>query len=316
MVVVHEFGHQFWMELVASNEFEESWLDEGFNTYSTGKIMAKVFGNWSLPLSIYGFNFWRPLGLPTFGDLTIDRMSYVSDPVSDSIVRNAWSYYDSQSYSNNSYSKTGITLNTLERLLGPDTMARVMRTYYQRWHFNHPDSGDFEQIVNDVSGRDMKGYFDQFIFGNRLLDYRVGDVSCKELLTPIGYFETPKGLEFVSEKDAEKKDDAIKNKQYETVVKVYREGDGVLPVDIRVTFEDGSVETRQWDGVYRWAKFTFTKPSKYKKVEIDPDRKILIDVDWSNNSRTAEPDPALSLKWTTNLLSWFENALLWLSAVA
>ena len=35
-------------ELVASNEFEESWLDEGFNSYSTGKVMERVYGPWML----------------------------------------------------------------------------------------------------------------------------------------------------------------------------------------------------------------------------------------------------------------------------
>src|SRR5437762_10415165 len=32
-VTVHECGHQFWYGLVGNNEFEEAWLDEGFNTY-------------------------------------------------------------------------------------------------------------------------------------------------------------------------------------------------------------------------------------------------------------------------------------------
>ncbi|HET6204245.1 MAG TPA: M1 family metallopeptidase [Planctomycetota bacterium] len=43
-VLVHEFGHQFWYGLVANNEFEHAWLDEGFNTYSTAKVMDRVFG--------------------------------------------------------------------------------------------------------------------------------------------------------------------------------------------------------------------------------------------------------------------------------
>jgi hypothetical protein len=36
-VTVHEFGHQFWYGLSANNEFEESWLDEGINTYCAGR---------------------------------------------------------------------------------------------------------------------------------------------------------------------------------------------------------------------------------------------------------------------------------------
>jgi hypothetical protein len=31
---VHEFGHQYWYGMVATNEFEEPWLDEGINSYS------------------------------------------------------------------------------------------------------------------------------------------------------------------------------------------------------------------------------------------------------------------------------------------
>lgn len=36
-VTVHEFGHQYWYGLSANNEFEESWLDEGLDTYSEGR---------------------------------------------------------------------------------------------------------------------------------------------------------------------------------------------------------------------------------------------------------------------------------------
>jgi hypothetical protein len=43
-VLVHEFGHQYWYGLVANNEFEHAWLDEGFNSYSTGRILDRAFG--------------------------------------------------------------------------------------------------------------------------------------------------------------------------------------------------------------------------------------------------------------------------------
>ena len=43
-VTIHEFGHQYWYGMVATNEFEEAFLDEGFNTYSTGKVLDKVYG--------------------------------------------------------------------------------------------------------------------------------------------------------------------------------------------------------------------------------------------------------------------------------
>ena len=42
--IAHEFGHQYWYGMVASNEFEEPWLDEGINSYTEGKVMNAIFG--------------------------------------------------------------------------------------------------------------------------------------------------------------------------------------------------------------------------------------------------------------------------------
>ncbi len=42
-VTVHEAGHQFWYGLVATNEFEHAWMDEGFNTFSTARTLEQFF---------------------------------------------------------------------------------------------------------------------------------------------------------------------------------------------------------------------------------------------------------------------------------
>jgi hypothetical protein len=44
-VTIHEAGHQFWYGLVANNEFEEAWLDEGFNEYHNLKADQLAFGS-------------------------------------------------------------------------------------------------------------------------------------------------------------------------------------------------------------------------------------------------------------------------------
>ena len=43
-VTIHEIAHQWWYGMVASNEFEEAWLDEGFATYSTRKLAERLYG--------------------------------------------------------------------------------------------------------------------------------------------------------------------------------------------------------------------------------------------------------------------------------
>ena len=67
-VVVHEFGHQYWYGMVGSNEFEESWLDEGLNTYSTGKLIDQVYAPLYLPFRFKSF----PVG-PASGNAHLQR---------------------------------------------------------------------------------------------------------------------------------------------------------------------------------------------------------------------------------------------------
>ena len=43
VTVAHEFGHQYWYGMVATNEFEEPWLDEGINSYSEDKVMGRFW---------------------------------------------------------------------------------------------------------------------------------------------------------------------------------------------------------------------------------------------------------------------------------
>ena len=42
-------------------------------------------------------------------------------------------------------------------------MARVMRTYHERWRFRHPTSDDFYAVVAEVAGRDARWFFDQAV---------------------------------------------------------------------------------------------------------------------------------------------------------
>ena len=44
IVTEHEFGHQYWYGMVATNEFEEAWLDEGINSYTEVKVMDELYG--------------------------------------------------------------------------------------------------------------------------------------------------------------------------------------------------------------------------------------------------------------------------------
>jgi hypothetical protein len=225
----------------------------------------------------------------------------------DPVVRNAWQYYNSFSYGINSYFRPATLLRTLENYLGPPTMARIMRTWFERYRFRHPTTVDFQKVVNEISGRNMDWFFDQFVFGTNWLNYKVESVSNDEIGSkPGSYVENGKRFT-ISE------DEARKNKkkpvEYRVVVKLKREGEAIFPVDVKLTYRDGRVETRQWDGRDRWVKYDFTSKAKLARVEIDPDHKILLDGSIADNSWVEDSDFTPFARWSSNLLYWLQMVL-------
>ncbi|HSB36144.1 MAG TPA: hypothetical protein VLH41_04670, partial [Thermoanaerobaculia bacterium] len=84
-----------------------------------------------------------------------------------------------------------------------------------------------------------------------------------------------------------KKDSRMKNgaRPFHTVVVVGRDGDLALPVEILLTFENGQTHRTAWDGATKWIRLTSIYESKLARVEVDPDRKVLLDRDPWNNVR-------------------------------
>lgn len=316
-VVVHEFGHQFWQGQVGSNEFEAAWMDEGFNTYSTGKVIDLAYGRVHLPFSAFGIPIGWYSSLPTMSTLETNRAAYIGiGPKLDDLARNAWQYRNSESYGQNSYMRPGLMLQTLENILGSDTMERVMRTYQQRYRYRHPTPRNFIETVNEVSGRDTESYFKQTLFGSNVIDYKVDGVTSKAIKPMTGVFDKDGAKVTVTTADLQKAKKDDKSQDYLNTVFIRREGEGELPVDIRITFKNGEIVNETWDGVYRWVKFEYTRKSEVKQVEVDPGHKLALDINFTNNSWTVEPDPGVTVKWTSTLLFWLQNILHLASVVA
>ncbi|NIR53103.1 M1 family metallopeptidase, partial [candidate division KSB1 bacterium] len=118
-VIVHEFGHNYWYHLLASNEFEEAWLDEGINSYTDTQIMNDAYGPKGDLIDFMGIKI---------NELQVHRSGYLSHSELDPIIKKAWEFYSGNSYGISSYSKPAIVLNTLRNYLGTDLMRKVMRT--------------------------------------------------------------------------------------------------------------------------------------------------------------------------------------------
>ena len=174
------------------NEFEESWLDEGFNSYSTGKVREQ---------RLRASGCCEAFGL-RLGGLEPSRMQNSVERMFDRIRTPAWGYSSSGNYGFNSYSRTELTLRTLEALIGAQTMARVMRTYHERCRFRHPSSDDFYAVVSEVAGRDLTAFFAQTIERPGILDDEVSLVTSEPVDEPRGVFGEGAARKTVTKKEA------------------------------------------------------------------------------------------------------------------
>ena len=314
-VVVHEFGHQFWQGQVGTNEFEAAWMDEGFNTYSTGKVMDSVYGRRQAPLSAFGIPVGWYSSLPTVNTLETNRAAYIGiGPKLDDLARSAWQYRNSTSYAQNSYMRPALMLTTLENLLGADKMEQIMRTYQQKFRYRHPTAADFIEVAG------MDSYFQQTVFSSNVIDYKVDGVTSKPIKPYLGVFDKDGAKVTVTPDDLNKLEKARKDKkadlEYLNTIFIRREGEAVLPVDVRIKFKNGEVVNEKWDGAYRWIKYEYVRKSEVQQVEVDPGHKLALDVNFTNNSWTSEPAGSVVVKWASTMLFWIQNVLHLASVVA
>ena len=292
-VTVHECGHQFWYGLVANNEFEHAWLDEGFNTYSTGRVMEKEFSPRYL-VRRYLDNFvpvlfrdlqQSPRSVAGLGGnrsaLKLDIMSKPSWQSGPAAFRRALDpgsrVYSGGAYGVNSYTKPAMMLQTLERYLGWETFQRIMATYFERNRFGHPGPEDYFNTVAEISGQDLQWFWDETFNSSDVFDYAV---------------------------------DSVVSRDNKKSVVIRRWGEATFPVQIRVTFENGDQVLESWDGIDRWIRYSYSRPEEIQTVEVDPSHVLALDINRTNNTWLREaPSSLAAAKWSFKWMIWLQSVL-------
>lgn len=283
MTTAHEVGHQWWYGTVATNEVEHAWMDEGLTTFATARALAESFNPNHVELRFFGgFLPW------SLGDVPVDRLdndrlpSYRLSAEADAPWTPTYQYWPSTANAI-SYDKTALWLHTLERLVGWPTLQRILRTYFDRWKFGHPTPTDFFDVVRDVTGQTYYWFFDEVYRSSNTFDYGVQQFR------------------------SQAQDDGM----YRTSVVVARLGEAVFPVSVVTAFEDGERIVETWDGRDRRARYVYERTARATSVHVDPERVLLLDIDYTNNSRTQRPRSAeASLKWSLRWLVWLQDLML------
>ena len=218
------------------------------------------------------------------------------------MAQNAYDYVNSDSYAGVTYGKTASVLLTLEGIIGQDTMAKAMHTYFMKYRFTHPDKGRFPE------------------------DHRRSLRQGSSLVLQSGHLRlTSSGLRssqasIPSPQTGSKKRKRTRRNRtktstvYQSYVTVHRKDDFVMPLEVEVKFVNGEKVREHWDGQARWTRFGYQKKTKVESAEIDPDHKIYIDRNNFNNSFVLEPNSKPAQKVSNYWLfmtQWFGQAMAW-----
>jgi hypothetical protein len=169
-----------------------------------------------------------------------------------------------QAYSISAYYKGFIFLSQLGYVIGDDALAKTIKTYFNEWAFKHPKPNDFIRVAEKVSGLQLGWYLTDFAKTTNTIDYGVKSIDgTKVTLERIGLMP--------------------------------------MPIDLTVTYTDGSTEdfhiplrmmhgtkptsaTIQADWAWAYPTYSFETKKPVKSVEIDP-KKLMADIDRENNKK-------------------------------
>ncbi len=305
-LTVHEAGHQFWYGLIGNNEFEDAWLDEGFNSYSDTRCENAAYGARLYAksyLSREGFAI--PLAFPgvRIEQRTRRLEDYRSNARKDAMGRLSFDLMDGGSYDCNAYEKPALMLWTLEGYLGDEVFGRIMKTYASRYIFKHPKPQDFINVVNELAGQPMDWFFQQMLQEEGILDYAVTEVSSRPFIEAVGLVGKGNNQQY------HQYDEKKESTQFASDILVRRLGEMHIPVDVRIQFEDGEIINEKWDGSELWKRFSYIRSAKVMRADVDPEQKLVLDFNYSNNSRYRESDSGAAIRWASKWMYWLQHLL-------
>jgi hypothetical protein len=260
-VSVHELMHSWYQMILGTNESLYAWMDEGFTSYASALVMNHLRKEGKLPGEARDNPFLRTyIGFAGFAK------SGMEEPLSthsDHFTTNA-------AYGVGSYTKGSIFLNQLSYIIGEETFAKGMLSYFDEWKFKHPNDNDFIRVMEKESGLELDWYREYWVNTTHTIDYGINDVVDNDegkavlKLQKIGVMPMP--LDVVVEmKDGSKK-------MYNIALRIMRGNK---------TFEGEIVEDWPWTNASYDLQLDVAK-EKIAKISIDPGVKMM-DVERSNN---------------------------------
>jgi Peptidase family M1 domain len=281
--VFHEWMHNWYQQILGTNESLYAWMDEGFATFAESKVSRWYDANMAAQSPFISekaktqvtANITRAkLELPlTQAGSYNGYLALVKSGLEEPLTTHADHFNTNYAYSNAAYSKGATFLGVLGYIVGDSVRDAIMINYYNTWKFKHPNANDFIRVAEKTSGIQLQWFKEYWVNSIKTIDYALNDIQAGNNTA---------------------------------IISIQRNGKLPMPIEVLITYKDGTSELhyipldlmlgakmeeggvnrivhREWQWVSPTYTFETTRPlSALKSIEIDPSYRMP-DINRTNN---------------------------------
>ncbi|MCJ7436082.1 MAG: M1 family metallopeptidase, partial [Anaerolineales bacterium] len=146
LIIAHELAHQWFGDSIILKSWEDIWLNEGFATYAEALWIEHSEGKESAN------QYMRDI----YDEITAYDLSAPGTPRVDEL------------FGESVYYRGGWVLHALRSQVGDEAFFEILHEYYTRYAGKSASTDDFIAVADEVSGQDLKAFFDDWLFGNQI----------------------------------------------------------------------------------------------------------------------------------------------------
>ncbi len=147
LLLAHEIVHQWFGNAVTAQRWPHFWLCEGFATYLGNVYMGYTYGRDSLEALMQSDR--------------ADVLAFVRSEPDEAVIDTTWAT-PIELLNANSYEKGGWILHMLRDRVGTSTFWDGLQIYFRRYKHGNATTSDFRQVMEEISGRELGGFFRQW----------------------------------------------------------------------------------------------------------------------------------------------------------
>ena len=280
--VFHEWMHSWYQHILGTNESLFPWMDEGYTSFGEEAISFWYDENHATNSPYLSEK--AKAQIKAAHEIAKTQLPYVQagnyagyyglvkSGYEEPMSTHSDHYNTNMAYSSAAYSKGATFLGVLGYIIGDSLRDKTLLNYYATWKFKHPNANDFTRVAEKTSGIQLQWFKEYWMNSTKTVDYGLNDIQAGA-----------KGA----------------------ILSIQRVGKLPMPVEVYVTYKDGSSETHyipldlmlsgkiaeagnwiihpEWKWTAPTYSFELTKPiSQLKSIEIDPSQRMP-DINRSNN---------------------------------